>query len=159
MITKAKKEDIRELYRLEEALFTPEEGRFTRSVLDYHFRLDNRIFVLWEDGYIAGYILVIMYAKSARIYSLAIDCRYQGRGYGKRLCEYAIGLALKKSKKSISLEVRSSNKKAIALYASLGFKVWKILPLYYGNEDGIKMRKQFKNEKTAHMLKRKYQDL
>ncbi|MDO7253687.1 GNAT family N-acetyltransferase [Helicobacter cappadocius] len=142
MIRSAKQDDLKKLYRLEESLFTLKEGRFTPSIFRYHFKLKNRIFVLCEGEEIAGYLLVIMYAKSARIYSLAVDSKHQGKGYGKKLCEYAINLALKASKKSISLEVRSSNQKAISLYLLLGFSTQKVLSSYYGDEDGIKMKKQ-----------------
>lgn len=141
MIRSIKQTELPYLYKLEDSLFSPEEGRFTPSIFRYHYRLKNRIFALIDDGEIAGYVLVIMYLKTARIYSLAVGLSYQGKGYGKKLCQYAIDLAMKMEKKSISLEVRSSNKKAIDLYSSLGFVIQKVLPSYYGNEDGIKMRK------------------
>lgn len=141
MIRSIKQTELRYLYKLEESLFSVEEGRFAPSIFRYHYKLKNRIFVAIDDKQIAGYVLVIMYAKSARIYSLGVDLSYRGKGYGKKLCEYAIDLAIKMKKKSISLEVRSSNQKAIDLYSSLGFVLQKILPSYYGNEDGIKMKK------------------
>lgn len=136
-----KQAELEYLCKLEESLFSLEEGRFSPSIFRYHYKLTNRIFVAIDDEQIAGYVLVIMYAKTARIYSLAVGLSYQGRGYGKKLCQYAIDLAIKMKKKSISLEVRSGNKKAIELYSSLDFVLEKLLPSYYGNEDGVKMRK------------------
>lgn len=136
-----KQTELEYLCKLEESLFSLEEGRFSPSIFRYHYKLTNRIFVAIDDEQIAGYVLVIMYAKTARIYSLAVGLSYQGRGYGKKLCQYAIDLAIKMKKKSISLEVRSGNKKAIELYSSLDFVLEKLLPSYYGNEDGVKMRK------------------
>lgn len=141
MIRQIKQTELRCLYKLEDSLFSLEEGRFNPSVFRYHYRLKNRIFVAIDNGEIAGYVLVIMYAKTARIYSLAVGLSYQGRGYGKKLCQYAIDLAIKMKKKSVSLEVRSSNQKAIDLYSSLDFVLERVLPSYYGNEDGVKMRK------------------
>lgn len=141
MIRSVRQEELKCLYKLEDSLFSVQEGRFTPSVFRYHYKLKNRIFVVIDGGEIAGYVLVIMYAKTARIYSLAVGLSYQGRGYGKKLCQYAIDLAIKMKKKSISLEVRSSNKKAIDLYSSLDFVLERVLPSYYGNEDGVKMRK------------------
>lgn len=136
-----KRAELEYLCKLEESLFSLEEGRFSPSIFRYHYKLTNRIFVAIDNEQIAGYVLVIMYAKTARIYSLAVGLSYQGRGYGKKLCQYAIDLAIKMKKKSISLEVRSGNKKAIELYSSLDFVLEKLLPSYYGNEDGVKMRK------------------
>lgn len=141
MIRLAQKTDLSNLYKLEQSLFSPEEGRFSPAIFNYHHKLKNRIFLAAHKKEIAGYVLVIMYAKSARIYSLGVSPSHQGRGYGKKLCQYAIDLALKMKKKSISLEVRSGNKKAMDLYVSLGFVKKKILPCYYGDEDGIKMSK------------------
>lgn len=141
MIRPIKQAELQYLYKLEDSLFSLEEGRFSPSVFRYHYKLKNRIFVATDKEEIAGYVLVIMYLKTARIYSLAVGMSYQGRGYGKKLCEYAIDLAMKMKKKSISLEVRSGNKKAIDLYSSLGFALERVLPSYYGSEDGVKMRK------------------
>ncbi|PAF51535.1 N-acetyltransferase [Helicobacter sp. 13S00477-4] len=137
------KEDIQVIYEIENSLFSVQDGRFSKKVFFYHLAKKDRLFSLWDEDKIVGYLLVLGYQKSLRVYSLAILSGYQGKGYGEYLCECAINMAREKKKDFIYLEVKSSNQKAINLYQKLGFVVCRILPHYYGSIDGLRMVKFF----------------
>ncbi|PAF42329.1 hypothetical protein BKH45_04945 [Helicobacter sp. 11S03491-1] len=141
MIQEAVLRDIDKICEIENDSFLPQEGRFSRRVFLYHIHKGGKLFILKEKNKITGYILISFYFKSVRIYSLAILPQFQGKGFGKALCEYATCIASQKQKDFISLEVRLDNYQAIALYKRLGFIPTKILPKYYDNKDGIKMKK------------------
>ena len=73
------------------------------------------------------------------IATLAVDPRYQRRGFGRellRLCEARMGLPL------IKLTVRVSNLGAISLYEQEGYRSVDIWRRYYSDgEDGLVMEK------------------
>ena len=75
------------------------------------------------DGIICAYGGMLCVVDEGQITNIATHPDYRRRGYGKAIVE-----AFKKHAKYnglayISLEVRESNKAAIELYSSLGFKV------------------------------------
>ncbi|PAF49801.1 hypothetical protein BKH41_00405 [Helicobacter sp. 12S02232-10] len=139
MIENAALTDIDTLCNIENQVFMPWEGRFSKRVFFYHLHYGDRIFILRKNGEIVGYLLVLTHSKSLRIYSLAVLPKFQGKGYGEILCRYGIDMARAKKKDFIYLEVRSRNQKAIALYEKLGFVSKKVLPSYYVEEDGLRM--------------------
>lgn len=141
-IRKALTGDIKRLNEIENELFSLEEGRISYRAFKYHISKGNKIFIITNEKEISGYILLFNYLKSVRIYSLGICVKAQGKGLGEILCTYGINVGRKNGKSYISLEVRSKNQKAIALYEKLGFKVEKVLPYYYINEDGLRMKKE-----------------
>ncbi|PAF48069.1 hypothetical protein BKH46_01800 [Helicobacter sp. 12S02634-8] len=134
-------DDIKTLCAIENSLFTPQEGRFSRRIFLYHLRFSNRLFTFFYKGQIAGYLLLLEHTNSLRIYSLGVALAFQGQGLGKSLCLEAIKQAKERQKSRIYLEVRCSNHRAIALYEKLGFVPKKVLPSYYACEDGLKMEK------------------
>lgn len=141
-IRKAVMSDIKRLSEIENELFSLEEGRISYRAFKYHISKGNRIFIITNEKEISGYVLLFDYLKSVRIYSLGICIKAQGKGLGETLCIYSVDVGRKNGKSYISLEVRSKNQKAIALYEKLGFKIEKVLPYYYTNEDGLRMKKQ-----------------
>lgn len=76
----------------------------------------------------AGFWLVV---DEAQVTNIAIKQDWQSRGYGRVLVNSLMQSAKKKGAGSISLEVRVSNKRALKLYAKLGFKKVGIRPGYY----------------------------
>lgn len=129
------KKTVNNLVNLEKLCF-PKEPLSRRS-LRYYLRRGT--VVLRDYGY-----LILSYTKlKARVYSIGIIPKEQGKGLGRELLSLAITIARLKGKKAISLEVREDNATAIALYTSLEFKPIKTLENYY--DDGapaIKMRKE-----------------
>ena len=84
---------------------------------------------------IVGYSIVSMAVGEAHIMNISVDPAIQKQGVGSILLENMIAQATKKAE-TIFLEVRPSNKVAIALYEKRGFNEIGIRKGYYPVEDG-----------------------
>lgn len=92
---------------------------------------------------IAGYALVLTRKNSRkwRIYSIASAPWARGQGIGKLLLQMILTAAQEQEASHLTLEVKTDNKGAIALYEDFGFSVVDILLGYYDHgEDGYKMQ-------------------
>lgn len=141
MIIKANKTHLKDLLQIEEECFKNDCFKLSKNNFLYHIKKENILIFLCEKS-VAGYIMMLTYKKSIRIYSLAVKNDFKGLKIGTKLCEELVKIA-KIDKKTLSLEVRISNITAINLYKKLGFKANKILKNYYFDEDGIKMSLSF----------------
>lgn len=136
IIRQALLEDLNAIQAVEDDNFTAEDFGLSKDSLRYHLK-HNRIYVAEADGQIVGYILWLKRKNYFRLYSLAVLKSFQSQGFGKALLDYSMKIL---NNKKLSLEVKSTNKKAIALYEKMGFKKVKTLPSYYPNgEDGVLM--------------------
>lgn len=113
----------------------------------YAYELEDnpcaKLFVIEEDGVIAGYIDYWITFESCQLTKIAVAKNYRGKGYAKAMMEYMIEDAIKEKCEAILLEVRVSNEKAIALYESYDFIEINVRKGYYtdNNEDAIVMGK------------------
>lgn len=83
-------------------------------------------FVLTDDetdSIIIGYIVYWIQAEGISLLNVAVDPKWRGFGFGKKLLLIMINEAVKEDISRIILEVRESNKNAIALYSEVGFKI------------------------------------
>jgi ribosomal-protein-alanine N-acetyltransferase len=71
---------------------------------------------------IIGFVLFFSKVGECHILNIGVHPDYQHQGYGKLLMNKVIEVAHKELLNSIYLEVRCSNKNAIALYEKMGFK-------------------------------------
>jgi ribosomal-protein-alanine N-acetyltransferase len=69
------------------------------------------------------------------IINLYVDEEYQGMGFGSIIMEFVIDICEQSNISNLSLEVRSSNVKAINLYEKYGLKKSHIRKNYYVNEN------------------------
>ncbi len=74
-------------------------------------------------------------SRMARIYSLAVDRSWRGRGLGRQLVEAAADIARRRGCDRIQLEVAEGNRAARTLYESLGYVPVASRPGYYENGD------------------------
>ena len=99
--------------------------------------------VLEQDGVIVGYGMVSIAMDEAHVLNLCVDPRRQSRGLGRWLLRDLLQLARQRGMARVFLEVRPSNKAAIALYHSEGFNEIGRRPRYYparnGREDALVM--------------------
>jgi ribosomal-protein-alanine N-acetyltransferase len=84
---------------------------------------------------IVGFFGVWFTVDQLHLVTLAVAPDHQRRGIAPRLLLECFSLALSAELRSIALEVRPSNERAIALYEHFGFAQVGRLPSYYANDD------------------------
>ena len=89
--------------------------------------------VLEEDLQLRGYGVMQVIADEAHVLNLCIDVQYKRRGFGRRLLRQLMRVATGHYAQNILLEVRPSNKSAVALYYSEGFTQVGRRSKYYPN--------------------------
>ncbi len=65
------------------------------------------------------------------IHLLGVLPEYHGRGYGRRMVEYAVRLAEENAKKTIRLDTLADNRAAVEFYPSVGFDFICEMMMYY----------------------------
>ncbi|MBQ8409533.1 MAG: ribosomal protein S18-alanine N-acetyltransferase [Clostridia bacterium] len=76
-----------------------------------------------KDGIVCAYGGMLVAVDEGQITNIATHPDFRRMGYGRAVVEALIRYAKNNRLDSISLEVRESNRAAIALYSALGFKV------------------------------------
>jgi ribosomal-protein-alanine N-acetyltransferase len=92
--------------------------------------------VLDVGGNVSGYAIMSIAAAEAHILNLCVHPELRRLGYGRRLLNALIFKAEDMAVKQVFLEVRPSNRAAIALYSSAGFEEIGIRPAYYQAKEG-----------------------
>lgn len=90
--------------------------------------------VLEIEDEIHGYVGMWI-TDNLEIINLYVDEEYQGMGFGSILMEFVIDICEQSNISNLSLEVRSSNIKAINLYEKYGLTKSHIRKNYYVNEN------------------------
>jgi ribosomal-protein-alanine N-acetyltransferase len=95
------------------------------------------------DGVVIGFlVLVITLEGEGRVFALAVDSRYRGKGVGRLLLKAAFTTLRKLRIGFVRLEVRVGNQIAQRLYQSMGFMEIGFIPFYYKDGEGaLVMRK------------------
>lgn len=136
--------DLPALLRLEAEAFSGD--RLSRRSLRRLLRAPTAATIVSvADGRVVGYALVLFRrdAKVARLYSLARDRAWQGRGIGGALLDAAEARARARGVAELRLEVRVDNPPARALYARHGYVATGLQPAYYHDGvDAVRMRKR-----------------
>ena len=121
--------------------------RLSRRQFSYllHSSQNSLVFAVRSGGKTVGYAVLLMRKNCnwCRIYSLAVERKFQGLGLGKALTKKAIACAKAKGLKGVRLEVGCSNRRARRLYQQMGFKDFCCLPEYY-EDGGDAMRMEYK---------------
>ncbi|TDQ59889.1 [SSU ribosomal protein S18P]-alanine acetyltransferase [Mesocricetibacter intestinalis] len=85
---------------------------------------------------IIGFAICHTVLDEATLFNIAIDPAYQGRGFGLSLLTDLIRRLGERGIATLWLEVRESNKAALALYHKLGFNEVERRKNYYPTADG-----------------------
>ena len=85
-------------------------------------------------------------SDTAEIESLAVDPEYRRQGVATILLVKLLGAVRKRGATFIILEVRPSNKAAIALYKDFGFQIVEREKDYYLDEDAWIMARDFADD-------------
>ncbi|MCP9292919.1 GNAT family N-acetyltransferase [Gracilimonas sediminicola] len=81
-----------------------------------------------------GSLILYLYKKTIRIFSIVVDPDYQGKGIGNCLLDHVRKLAAEKGAERVSLEAYAEDRKLINWYKKAGFESTELLSDYY--EDG-----------------------
>lgn len=96
-----------------------------------------------HDGQLVGYAVLMLVLDEAHLLNISIARQFQGLGLGRDLLEHVIDIVRGHGAQMMFLEVRPSNKSAIALYEKIGFNEFSVRKGYYpaakGREDAILM--------------------
>ncbi|MDT8338541.1 MAG: ribosomal protein S18-alanine N-acetyltransferase [Sulfurimonas sp.] len=131
-VRKAQKSDLSSLYALEKELFLPQNYPLSRGSFSYHVK-NNLLYIAEVDGKIAGYILVLIKRKNAKLYSLGVSEAYRNRKISQELLRFIFKELISLGFSKLLLEVRTDNEAAIALYKKMGFCELKKLKAFYGD--------------------------
>jgi ribosomal-protein-alanine N-acetyltransferase len=126
--------DIAEVARLERIAY---EYPWTEGIFRDCLRAGYDCTVLeGENGGVQGYCIMSLAVAEAHLLNLCIHPQRQGCGLGRDLLERAIERARILGGRHMFLEVRPSNKAALALYRSAGFYQIGERRRYYKSHEG-----------------------
>lgn len=138
-IRPATREDIPSLLKLENACF---KHPWNEAQVLYELEENpvSNFWVIESNGQIVGFSDHWITFDSATICQIAVDPLFRRNHLGTALMKDIIDDCYAKKVIYLTLEVRASNEKAIALYIKNGFKKEVIKPHYYDDgEDAIYM--------------------
>jgi ribosomal-protein-alanine N-acetyltransferase len=84
-----------------------------------------------EQGVLTGYLIVSRYVDAWHVMNIAVDLEVRRLGVASRLLEVLFELTAGDTRRGYTLEVRISNRAAIALYERFGFTTSGIRRGYY----------------------------
>ena len=99
---------------------------------------------VYEHGSIIGIISLSIIYERSEINYLLVKEENRNNGIGTKLLEYVFDIMNENGVVSVSLEVDTTNNKAINLYKKFGFKEKGIRKRYYGNNDAYLMIKDLR---------------
>jgi len=113
------REHLEAVARIEQ---TDGDVRWSRAQFERELALPmSRFFVLKQEGEILGYAGYWMVGEEAQLTNLAVAARERRQGHGQRLLQHLIDHARTERCRVFTLEVRSRNAPAQALYQKAGF--------------------------------------
>lgn len=88
------------------------------------------------DGELVGYFVLMLALEDAHLLSISVGEKRQRMGFGARLLNKAMSVARGSGARTLLLEVRPSNVKALAMYRHFGFRQIGVRRGYYPAEGG-----------------------
>lgn len=137
-IRKMKTTDLAEVLALEDKIY---EHPWTQGIFDDCMVVGYYCWICEDKDKVFGYGIMSVEVDEAHIMNLCIDPEVQGQGWGRKMLELMIETARVKDVDTLLLEVRESNKAALALYTNNGFNEIGVHKGYYpsnkGREDAV----------------------
>lgn len=157
----AKLADLNALTELEAQCFASD--RLSLRSFRRYVQADHSVLLVAEQANsfdtnteILGYGLIWCHrgTRLARLYSLAVAPKAQGRKIGQHLLEQLEAEACERGKLYMRLEVAEQNPAAIKLYQRLGYRVFGEYENYYDDHsDALRMQKQIRRAKQNSLLR------
>lgn len=140
-IKKMSKEDIDKVVELEAQIYGEHHWSKQSFLDEINNGLAKYYSLFNSQGELCAYAGCWHILEETHITNIAVSPQYRRRGYGEALLERLINDCYKDKVKYITLEVRISNKPAIALYTKYGFNSFGTRKKYYqnNNEDALIM--------------------
>lgn len=142
LIREMKAADVEATSRIEsEAFSMPWSARDFLEMVEADYAY---YYVAELDGELAGCCGIRNIAGEGEITNVVITARHRKKGIGRKMMEYMLERAKENGMGDLTLEVRVSNRPAISLYESLGFKGEGVRPGFYDKpkEDALIMWKR-----------------
>lgn len=129
MIRKFELADLPEILKIEHKAFP--KTAYNKDIFRYFWQNYPETFLVYvsDNSKVVGYII---YTDRGHVISIAVAPSHRRRKIGTKLMRIVlrtVGYA--------EVEVRRSNRVAIAFYQKLGFKCEGKIPNYYGDEDAL----------------------
>jgi len=122
---------------------SPEAAQWPKESYDQAYSLGQIVLVAESHAKVCGFLVARTTGDEAEILNIAIDPTHRRNGIGSALLSAAISSAQTHHAKTIYLEVRESNRAAIAFYAKHGFAKSAVRRAYYSSptENAVVMKK------------------
>lgn len=147
-LTRATAADIASLVALEGRCFDWPWGRLSFEGEMASAGADSRL--VWTaaasgEQRIIAYIFFRFIADEVHIFRLAVDPSWRRQGIGSRLVAECLTAARRQGLAAAVLEMRASNREAMALYRRFGFEAAAVRPGYYSDsrEDALILKLKF----------------
>lgn len=125
--------DLDEVIAIEEDIYP---FPWTRGIFHDCLHVGYLCRVLELNGKIVAYSVMSVGAEESHLLTIVVPSYEQGKGYGKKMLDKMILLAVSHNANTMYLEVRVSNDIAIQLYHQRGFNELGIRNKYYPAEHG-----------------------
>ena len=138
---KATEEDMKHIAMLEAAIFS--DAWTVQGVYETFSQKQTFIIVAEDAGMLAGYCIVYYVMDEAEIARIAVSPALRRQGVGRGLLDYTCKCCLEERIEKLLLDVRESNRGAVAFYQQYGFAEDGIRRNFYSNpqENAVLMSK------------------
>lgn len=146
--------DIEEILKIEELCYGAHHWSFESFATELNNKISSYRTIKTADNRCVGYMGIWKIVDEAHITNISVHPDFQNQKLAHRLLIDAIKECYKEKIKFITLEVRTSNTKAIYLYEKFGFNSLGVRKKYYqdNNEDALIMW-------SNNIFDKKYKDL
>lgn len=123
-------DDVERIYQIEEKSF---DDPLKKETIMKDLAKDSYYCYALFDGELVSFMSYERVFEEGQIITVATAPEYRKKGYGARLFDEVCKIAKNDGVELFTLEVRSNNTAAVALYESVGFKKVGLRKNYYDN--------------------------
>ena len=110
---------------------------WSEGVFQDELAAENRIYLAADDEGLVGFAGVMVLSDEAHVTNLLVEPDRRRQGIGLELMKSLVEASVAAGARHLTLEVRSRNEAARALYARLGLAPVGVRKGYYGNDDAL----------------------
>lgn len=130
-LRKAVPADLAALEALERACFPKERQSSRRAMRESLRRSGQQVWIAEGPLGLAGAMILFLYPRTLRIYSVAVFPESRTLGAGRRLVRLAKAIAVRTHRDRVSLEADRDNGALLDWYHNQGFRITECLVDYY----------------------------